>query len=641
MKKLLTALCLATTFFAPAQTLFTYGKETVSADDFLRAFQKNNQGPATEKTLKEYLDLYVASRLKIQEARERGYDTLPQLIADLANLRQQILPTYLADKESMNKMVGEAFSRSQKDIHLAHIFIKAGENEAATEQKKEKLLQALKGGNFAAVAKDYSDDPSAKTNGGDLGWITVFSLPYELENLAYATPVGKTSTVYKSRAGYHIFKNLGERKALGRVKAAQILLAIPPNSSEAAKAALKKRADSLYARLQAGDDFGKLATAFSNDIISATANGQMTEFGVGDYDPAFETAVLSLAKDGAISKPFATAHGYHIVKRIKVSPVAAVLNDETREALRKRIEQSDRMEFAKAALAQKVLKQSGYQKESFTDAELWAYTDSVLTYKVPKIKVAIKPATTVLKMGDHKLTAADWTSFVQSHHYRPDGTGARPYQQLWEDFLQTTALNYYQDHLEDFNEEFRHQVTEFAEGNLFFEIMQRQIWSPAQTDSAALEAFYQKHKAAYNWKESADAVMFYAPSEQAAKEFYSALVKKPSDWKTLLANYSEQITADSNRFELAQISKDDKQPLTPGTVTPRVVNKDDNTTSFAYVLGLHKGPEPRNFAEAKGLVINDYQTELEKEWVQSLKKKYPVTINEKTWQEVVRKASSK
>ncbi len=138
MKKLLTAFCIVASFSAPAQTLFTYGKETVSATDFLRAFQKNNQGPVTEKVLKEYLDLYIASRLKIKEAKELGYDTLPQLIADLANLRQQILPTYLNDKESMDKMVSEAFSRSQTDIRVAHIFIKEGEG---SEQKKSQVLK--------------------------------------------------------------------------------------------------------------------------------------------------------------------------------------------------------------------------------------------------------------------------------------------------------------------------------------------------------------------------------------------------------------------------------------------------------------------------------------------------------------------
>jgi peptidyl-prolyl cis-trans isomerase SurA len=641
MKKLLTALCLAAAFSAPAQTLFTYGKEKVSADDFLRAFQKNNQGPVTEKALKEYLDLYIASRLKIKEAKSKGYDTLPQLIADLTNLRQQIMPNYLNDKESMDKMVAEAFTRSQKDIHLAHIFIKAGENEAATEKKKEQVLLALSKSDFSAVAKEFSDDPSAKTNGGDLGWITVFSLPYELENLAYSTPAGKTSAAFRSRAGYHIFKNEGERKALGRIRASQILLAIPPNSDEATKASLKQKADSLYNRLQAGDDFGKLATAFSNDVISAASNGQMAEFGVGEYDPAFETAVLNLSRDGAVSKPFLTAHGYHIVKRMKLSPVPAKLDDETREALRRRAEQSDRVQFSKTILAQKVLKQAGYQKLSFQEPELWAYTDSVLAYQVPKMKISLKPTTPLVKVGDHKATVNDWTTFAQAARFRPDGTGAKPYPQLWNEFVQATALDYYQDHLEHFNEEFRRQMTEFAEGNLFFEIMQRQVWTPAQTDSAALATYYQQHKGAYNWKESADAVLFYAANEDEAKRFYTAVSKTPADWRSVLSNYADQITADSNRFELVQIPKEEKDAIQPGGVTSVVVNKADNSASFAYVLQLHNKPEPRNFNEAKGLVINDYQAQLEKVWLQSLRKKYPVTVNEKVWSEAIRKAISK
>lgn len=634
MKKLLTALCFAAAFSAPAQTLFTYGKEAVSANDFLRAFKKNNQGAATEKALKEYLHLYIASRLKIKEAKELGYDTLPQLIADLANLRQQILPTYLNDKEGLEKMIGEAFTRSQKDIHLAHILIKAGEG---AEKKKAGALQALAKRDFAAAAREFSDDPSVKTNGGVLGWITAFSLPYELENVVYSTSVGKVSPVYTSKAGFHIFKNGGERKAFGRIKAAQILLAIPPNSTESEKAQVKKRADSLYSRLQAGDDFSKLAAQFSNDVVSAAANGQMTEFGVGDYEPAFEQAVLSLARDGAVSKPFATAHGYHIVKRIKILPVAARLDEDTKASLRRRIEESDRTHILRTLLAQKVLTQAGYQKRSFSDAELQAYTDSVLSFQVPKTRVTLKSSTPLLKIGQGEVTVAEWIEFAQGARYKPDGSGAKLQVQLWEEFVQATALNYYQDHLEEFNEEFRRQITEFAEGNLFFEIMQRQVWTPAQTDSAALAAYFQQHKARYTWQESADAVLFYASEEAAIKEFYSALRQKPAEWRTALLNYSEQITADSNRFELAQIPYE-KGQLSAGVITEPVVNKMDNTVSFAYVLQLHPKPEPRSFAEAKGLVINDYQAQLEKEWVEKLQKKYPVKINEDVWAGVVKKA---
>lgn len=637
MKNLLTALCLAAAFSAPAQTLFTYGKEKVSAAEFVKAYEKAAQGPATEKTVRDYLDLYIASRLKIKEAKARRYDTLPQMTADLANLRQQILPTYLTDKESTDKMVAEAFARSQKDIHVAHIFIKAGENEAATEAKKSQVLQALGKDDFTAVAKQYSDDPTVNDNGGDLGWITVFSLPYELENLAYNTPSGKVSGVYRSKAGYHILKNLGERKAIGRIRAAQILLAVPPNSDEAAKGKLKQTADSLYSRLQAGDDFAQLAAAFSNDVVSAANGGQMSEFGVGEFDPVFEAAVLNLAKDGDVSAPFLTAHGYHIVKRLKVTPIPTEPNEE---ALRSQIEQSDRAQASKAILAEKVLKQTGYKKLPFAEADLWAYTDSVLAYQAPKTKLSLKAASPLLKIGSQTATVADWIGFAQTNRYRPDGTGAKQYPQLWDEFLRSTALNYYQDHLESFNEEFRRQMTEFAEGNLFFEIMQREVWTPAQTDSAALAAYFQKHKAAYTWKESADAVLFYAQNDTAAKEFYNAVSKNPADWRTALTTRSEQITADSGRFELGQIPKEESQAVKAGLVTAPVLNSADNTASFAYVMQLHNSPEPRSFADAKGLVVNDYQAELEKAWLAKLKKKYPVVVNEAVWKEVAKKATS-
>ena len=48
-----------------------------------------------------------------------------------------------------------------------------------------------------------------------------------------------------------------------------------------------------------------------------------------------------------------------------------------------------------------------------------------------------------------------------------------------------------------------------------------------------------------------------------------------------------------------------------------------------YVLNVYDQPAQRSFEEARGLVINDYQAVLEAQWIKSLKKKYPVKINEK------------
>ena len=641
MKKLLTVFGVMAVFSSSAQTLFIYGKDAVSASEFLRAYKKNNTSTGNEKALREYFDLYIASRLKVKEAKASGFDTLSQLKTDLANLRQQILPNYTNDKESLDGLAMEAFSRSQKDIRAAHIFIAFAKNgavdtAAAQRRKNEAIARLAKGAKFEDVAKEYSDDPTALTNGGDLGWATVFTLPYEIESVLYATPSGKTAPVYTSASGYHLIKNNGERKALGRMKAAQILLAFPPGANDAFKAKLKKTADSLYARLLAGEDFGKLATQFSNDVVSSVSNGQMGEFGVGEYDPLFESTAFALPKDGAISKPFQTTHGYHIVKLIKLTPVPAKAGAETMDDIRRKIESSDRAQVTKKVLAKKVMKQAGYRNLLASQKDLWAFTDSVFNGVRPSTQLTVQPGTAVMKMGDHTASANDWMNYAQVNRHRSNGSGSKPFTQVWDEFTESTALRYYEEHLEDFNDEFRRQITEFADGNLFFEIMQQKVWNPAQTDSAALMDYFQKHKEAYVWKQSADAVLFYASHIESGNEVHKALRKNAADWKTVVANYSEKITSDSGRFELTQIPKAEKETLGAGVLTAPVVNKADNTSSFALILKTYPQGMPRNYEDAKGLVINDYQAELEKRWVAELKKKYPVTVDEKVWSDLVK-----
>jgi peptidyl-prolyl cis-trans isomerase SurA len=640
MKKLALALSLLAALSAPAQTLFYYGNDSVSVNDFLYAYHKNNPKNSGEKAFRDYLDLYIASRLKVKEAIALGYDTLPQLVSDLDNLRSQIMPAYINDTEELNRLAAEAFSRSQKDIRLSHIFISFTQNGAydttAARAKANEVLSQIKTVPFYDLAKRYSDDPSAKINAGDLGYITVFSLPYELENLAYSTPMGQTSGLHRSAAGYHIFKNVGERKAAGRMKAGHILLAIPPDADEKTKAGLKNLADSIYTRLVKGDDFGKLATAFSNDNISAAANGQMQEFGVGQYDPAFENAAFGLATDGAITRPFLTAHGYHIVKRMGRTPVSAAKDEKTLEDLKNRIAQTDRMKVAQYALAMKVLQQGGFQKLSFRESELWAFTDSLLERKPAGIAFRINQSTPVYSLGQQTFTVNDWLNYAQTFRFKNDGSGLKPYPQVWDEFVQAKAIQHYQAHLENFNPAFRRQLHEFRDGNLFFEIMQKRVWEPSQNDTTALLQYYKAHKQRYQWKQSADAVIFYSSDVAAAKSLAAELKKKPAAWQSLTQSFSEKVAADSGRFELGQIPTASKLPLKAGMVTEPVVNKPDNSAAFAYVLRTYPKPAQRSFNEARGLVITDYQSELEKSWVAELRQKYPVRVNEKALAEVIK-----
>ncbi len=54
----------------------------------------------------------------------------------------------------------------------------------------------------------------------------------------------------------------------------------------------------------------------------------------------------------------------------------------------------------------------------------------------------------------------------------------------------------------------------------------------------------------------------------------------------------------------------------------------DNFISFIHIIKLYPERQPRNFEDAKGYVLNDYQDYLEDKWIATLKKKYPVKVNE-------------
>jgi peptidyl-prolyl cis-trans isomerase SurA len=637
-KSFITILACCSILSASAQTLFTYGKYAADAKDFLRAFQKNNTQPAANKTkaINEYLDLYIKSRLKIREAYERGYDTLPQIKMEVANLRAQITDNYMNDQEMATRLLNEAFQRSQKDIHVAHIFISFRNasgviDSTAAQAKRDGILRLLqRGEDFLATAQQNSDDPAAKNNKGDLGFITVFTLPYEFENIVYATAPGKYSTTVTSRIGYHIFKNLGERKAAGKIKAQQILLALPPGADENDKKKISKLADSLYKRIIAGGDFNQLATAFSNDYISAANNGIMPEITVGQYDVLFDNVLWSLPKDGAVSKPFATSHGWHILKRISVSPVITDPdNKKNQQELQQRITGDSRWKASDNFIYDRVIAKAGHQRKLYNDADLFATADSLIDNK-PIGGNSFTPNTVLFNIGDSVYNAQSWIDYARTNRYKQDGTGGtKSYNELREEYIKFALKNYYRDHLEDFNTEFRDQMTEFKDGNLFFEIMQHEIWNKAQNDSAGLVDLYNKNKKAYTWKKSADAIVFFCSDQTVATNAFNQVKKTPAGWRKITEIYAEKVIADSSRYEWSQIPNLNKIIPKAGTITTPLVNKNDNTASFAYIITSYPQPMQRSFSEAKGLVINDYQALLEDRWTNELKKKYPVVIDQR------------
>jgi len=158
--------------------------------------------------------------------------------------------------------------------------------------------------------------------------------------------------------------------------------------------------------------------------------------------------------------------------------------------------------------------------------------------------------------------------------------------------------------------------------------MDKHVWSKASEDTIGLKNYFEAHKADYQWKESADMLVISATQKSTAESLAEKIKTSPSAWRTIVAEYDNSVYADSNRFEVDQLPVKQKVVMQKGFETTPEPNDAGDNYSFVYMLEVYSQPQQKTFEQAKGLVINDYQQQLEKDWIANLKKTYPVKINE-------------
>ena len=620
-------------YSAYAQPLFTYGNNVTNKEEFLRAYNKNKPVTADkEKSIREYLTLYTNFKLKVKAAKELRLDTLSQLKYDVQNFRDQIADNYLNDETLLQKLVKEAADRSAKDIHILYFSVPVAEKATAADTLKaysasKEVYKQLKAGgtNYAEIVTDISGK-IAPVNYSDAGYITAFTLRYDIENIIYNLPIGSVSEPFKNKKGYGIFKVTDARTDVGKWKVAQILFAYPPNADYNTKLEIKSKADSVYNLLQHGLSFGDAAKTYSDDKMSYTGGGELPEFATGKYNNTFENNVFSLKTDNSISKPFETDFGYHIVKRLSNTGLPNKPNDadflmETKQ----KVQLDPRINTVKEKFVKDITAKTGFKKlPGLSDVQLVKYADSILKNKAlesdkftpvsNKIIFTFKDGTTI--------KGKQWLQFVKDNNINVDVKNSDN-TTLLKLFSAQSILNYYKKNLQEYNADFKFQMQEFLEGNMLFEIMERNVWSKAGADSVNLLNYYKANKVKYKWKESADVIIFNCTNEMVANDVIAAL-KKGEQWKTLAEKSNSQIQADSGRYEIEQLpaSRLGTEAFSP------IVKSTDGTAAVVKFIKVYPVNEQRNFLEARGLVINDYQNILEQKWVESLRKKYPVKVNE-------------
>jgi len=168
---------------------------------------------------------FVRKALFTKVARERGMDTTQAIVDQQLKAERRQMMQYVYDRAILDQVVTEdvlrdMYNHSGTEIKARHILIQfAGASRARSDRSREDALALIgqienrlsKGEKFEDLAKEFTDDPSGKDNGGDLGWFGWGKMVGPFQETAFSLKPGEVSTVVETPFGYHIIKVEGRR----------------------------------------------------------------------------------------------------------------------------------------------------------------------------------------------------------------------------------------------------------------------------------------------------------------------------------------------------------------------------------------------------------------------------------------------
>jgi len=529
----LLAACQATksTSTATQPAVETLGTTPVPAEEFAYVYRKNNSSApeyGTRPSVQEYLNLYTNFKLKVIEAEQRGLDTTQAFKRELDGYKQQLAQPYLTEKSVTDQLVREAYERMSKEVNASHILLRLPAEPTPTDtlaayQKIMVLRQRVSGGeNFEQVAREVSEDPSARENGGKLGYFTAMQMVYPFETAAFKTQVGQVSQPVRTRFGYHLIKVNDVRPAQGEIKVAHLMIRATPGMPKADSVTAKKKIDELYTRLtQRKENWDKLVAQFSEDAGSAANSGELPPFGTGRMIPSFEEVAFKLNAPGQISAPVQTPYGWHVIKLLEKQPVPTF--EAMEPTLKSKVAKDSRSELNKTAFLKRVRTENQFTESQAGKAYILSKVDTSLVngrfkYTAPVTsttgkasKKAESGAQTLFTIKGKPYTAADFLTYAQQNQRPRPGTEPRfVAQQLYDQYVDQSLTEFEKNNLENKYEDYRMLVKEYRDGILLFQLMDEKVWSKAIEDTVGLQKYFIENQSKYQWNQRAQATVISA-----------------------------------------------------------------------------------------------------------------------------------
>ena len=304
------------------------GQVTVSDPDLSGYFDKNKE------------------QYRIAEKRRIRY-----ALVDVDQVRQQVVVPQ-ADLEAFYKQNSAQYT-SPEQISASHILFKLeGKDEAAVRKQAEAVLKrAQSGEDFAALAKQFSEDDSNNSNGGSLGEFGRGTMVPEFDQAAFALKPGQISDLVKTSFGFHIIK-LEKHQPGGTRTLAEVRSEIEEQLKwQKAQQQAESTAKSLQTQMKAPADMERLAK--ERGLHLQDTGAFLREDPIDGLGPAPEVSAQAFQlADGAVSPAVRVSRGWVFVTVTgKEEPRVPQLS-EVRDRVREDLIRERAAEFAKTKAAE-------------------------------------------------------------------------------------------------------------------------------------------------------------------------------------------------------------------------------------------------------------------------------------------------
>lgn len=427
------------------------------------------------------------------------------------------------------------------------------------------------------------------------GLDTVF--PFREKVLAYRRQLARSylrNRIVTEFSARQLYDRMKDKHHAWRVQVSQIFKYLPQTISNHALQEVESRMDSIYRSLE------NKTTNFEACVASYSDEKRTLWINRLQMPTEFEDVAFALNK-GDISRPFFTPMGIHMVKVLAREEIP--LFETMKQELVNRHTRCFDIDEESKAFVEELKKEYKYTPNKMGLDELFA---SGTTEK------------TLFVLDGKKYLGKEFRRFEQTHSAGLD--------RLLEEFIMKSVLDYEDGRLEQKYPEFRLSMEKYHDDMLLLAITDKKLGMSAE-DQEGLDNYFKHHRADYYWKTARyRGIVLHCTTKRIRKQVRKMLKALPEEeWQNairLLFN-KEQTQV---KFEYGLFAPGDNE-----YVDDFIFHKKRSTPLLSFPVTVLKGEKekgPESYQEVGERLIGDYQRYLESRWVEQLRSKSKVEINQ-------------